>query len=90
LKDNRKIYNIVSFVILDDDSQGIANHKKTLRPYYVKTSFKDGLKRKHIKKVLHVLNGGKVNLKLIAKRDDPEWKSDKYWFRKFVQEILDE
>lgn len=90
LKNNRKIYNIVSFVIIDDDSQGISSHKKTLLPYYVKTSFKDGLKEKHIDKILHVLNGGKVNITFISKRNDPEWKSDKYWFRKYIQEIIND
>lgn len=90
LKNNRKLYNIVSFVIIDDDSFDIVNHKKTLLPYYVKTSFKDGLKEKHIDKVLHVLNGGKVSISFISKRNDPDWKSDKYWFRKFVQEIIND
>ena len=33
LKENRKLYNITSFVIIDDDSFDIANHKKTLLPY---------------------------------------------------------
>ena len=90
LKDNKHLYNITSFVILDDDASDIANQKKTLLPYYVKTSFKDGLKESHVDKILHVLNGGKVNLTLIPKRKDPEWKSDKYWFRKFIQEKIDE
>jgi hypothetical protein len=90
LKDNKKTYNILSFVVIDDDSDDIVNHKKTLRPYYVKTSFKDGLRERHIDKILHVLNGGKVNLTFISKRDDPEWKTDKYWFRKYIQEIIDE
>jgi len=90
LKDNKHIYNVTSFVIIDDDSFDIANHKKTLLPYYIKTSFKDGLQEKHVDKILHVLNGGKVNLILIPKRKDPDWKSDKYWFRKFIQETIDE
>jgi hypothetical protein len=90
LRENRKLYDITSFVIIDDDSFDIANHKKTLLPYFVKTSFKDGLKEKHVEKILHVLNGGKVNLVLIPKYKDPEWKSDKVWFRKYIQEILEE
>lgn len=90
LMDNKKNYNVLSFVIIDDDSDDIANHKKTLLPYFVKTSFKDGLLEKHVDKVLHVLNGGKVNLTMIPKRKDPDWKSDKYWFRKYIQEIIEE
>jgi 3-deoxy-D-manno-octulosonate 8-phosphate phosphatase KdsC-like HAD superfamily phosphatase len=90
IKKNSKIYNITSFVIIDDDSFDIVNHKKTLLPYYVKTSFKDGLKESHIPKILHVLNGGKMNIVFIPKREDPDWKSDKLWFRKYIQQMIDE
>lgn len=90
LKENKKLFNIISFVIIDDDSYDIINHKKTLLPYYIKTSFKDGLKEKHIPRILHVLNGGKVNLVLLPKRSDPDWKSDKAWFRKYIQETIDD
>ncbi len=90
IKNNRNKYNIESFVVIDDDSQGIVNHKKTLLPYYVKTSFKDGLKEEHVDKILHVLNGGKLSLSMMAKRSDPSWKEDEFWFRKYIQEIIDE
>jgi hypothetical protein len=90
LKANKKLFNVTNFAIIDDDWGDITGHVKTLLPFFVKTSFKDGLKEKHIDIVKHVLNGGRVNLIIIPKRKDPEWKSNVYWFRKFIQETIEE